>query len=77
MPYESGSETKAAQSIEPILHELFETVENRDQRGIESGLFDLDDMLNGFQNSELIVVASRPSVGKTAFLLSVLRPRLR
>src|SRR5699024_7738791 len=33
--------------------------------GIPTGLTDLDKMLNGFQDSEYIVVAARPSVGKT------------
>ncbi|BAQ11478.1 hypothetical protein OXB_3008 [Bacillus sp. OxB-1] len=33
--------------------------------GVSSGLRDLDKLLNGFQNSEMIIVAARPSMGKT------------
>ncbi len=39
--------------------------------GIPSGFPDLDKMTSGFQNSEFIVVGARPSMGKTAFALSV------
>ena len=37
--------------------------------GVPSGFADLDEMTTGFQNSELIIVAARPSMGKTAFCL--------
>ncbi len=39
--------------------------------GIPSGFKELDDLTSGFQKSEFIVVAARPSVGKTAFALNV------
>ncbi len=39
--------------------------------GIASGFQDLDYMTSGFQNSDLILVAARPSMGKTAFALNV------
>ena len=39
--------------------------------GIPSGFKELDDLTSGFQNSEFIVVAARPSVGKTAFALNI------
>lgn len=39
--------------------------------GIPSGLKKLDDMTSGFQNSDLIVLAARPSMGKTALALSI------
>lgn len=39
--------------------------------GIPSGYTDLDSLTNGFQNSELIVIGARPSVGKTALALSM------
>lgn len=35
------------------------------EKGVATGLEDLDRMLNGFQKSELIIIAARPSVGKT------------
>jgi len=39
--------------------------------GIASGFLDLDSLTTGFQKSDLIVVAARPSVGKTSFALNV------
>jgi replicative DNA helicase len=39
--------------------------------GVPSGVTDLDEMTSGFQQSELIIVAARPSMGKTAFCLNV------
>ncbi|HNP89572.1 MAG: Replicative DNA helicase [Microgenomates group bacterium ADurb.Bin219] len=42
-------------------------------RGVPSGFKDLDNMLAGFQASNLIILASRPGVGKTAFSLNMAR----
>jgi replicative DNA helicase len=39
--------------------------------GVPSGFADLDELTSGFQPSELIIVAARPSMGKTAFCLNV------
>ncbi|HET7601230.1 MAG TPA: replicative DNA helicase [Gemmatimonadales bacterium] len=39
--------------------------------GVASGFDKLDEMTSGFQSSELIIVAARPSMGKTAFCLNV------
>ncbi|HEX6644145.1 MAG TPA: replicative DNA helicase [Gemmatimonadales bacterium] len=39
--------------------------------GVPSGFTDLDAMTSGFQPSELVIVAARPSMGKTAFCLNV------
>jgi len=39
--------------------------------GIPSGFAELDGMTSGFQNSELIIIGARPSVGKTAFALNM------
>lgn len=38
--------------------------------GISTGLIDLDNILSGFQNSDLVIVAGRPSMGKTAFAIN-------
>jgi len=64
--------------IEPILHETFETIESFHQRkgavtGVPTGFEKLDELTSGFQKSEFIVVAGRPSMGKTAFCLTVAR----
>lgn len=39
--------------------------------GLASGFYSLDSLTQGFQNSDLIILAGRPSIGKTAFSLSV------
>ena len=41
--------------------------------GVPSGLIDLDDMTSGFQDGDLIIIAGRPGMGKTALALSMLR----
>jgi replicative DNA helicase len=64
----SGSMTP----LETVLHEVFETIENRGQRGLETGFLELDEMTNGLQNGEMIIVAARPSMGKTAFAMNII-----
>lgn len=39
--------------------------------GLASGFYDLDSLTQGFQKSDLIIVAGRPSMGKTAFVLNI------
>ncbi|MGH7719148.1 MAG: replicative DNA helicase, partial [Gemmatimonadaceae bacterium] len=39
--------------------------------GVPTGFNDLDDITSGFQPSDLVIVAARPSMGKTAFVLNV------
>lgn len=63
-------------SIRDVLMEVFERVEmlysnKGGASGIPSGFSDLDKMTSGFQRSDLIIVAARPSVGKTAFALNI------
>lgn len=63
-------------SIRDVLMEVFDKVEflynhKGGTTGIPSGFRDLDKMTAGFQRSDLIIVAARPSVGKTAFALNV------
>lgn len=42
-------------------------------RGVPSGFKELDDKLSGFQKSDLIILAARPSIGKTALALDIAR----
>lgn len=63
-------------SIEEILTESFERLDDlhRDKkkiRGIPTGYKDIDDTLAGLQRSDLFVLAARPSMGKTAFVLNL------
>ncbi|WP_172198957.1 replicative DNA helicase [Saccharibacillus qingshengii] len=63
-------------AIRDVLMEVFDRVEMLNQNsgnstGIPSGFVDLDRMTAGFQRNDLIILAARPSVGKTAFALNV------
>ncbi|MDG0811052.1 replicative DNA helicase [Cohnella sp. OV330] len=63
-------------SIRDVLMDVFERVEflfnhKGGTTGIPSGFIDLDKMTSGFQRNDLIIVAARPSVGKTAFALNI------
>ena len=65
-------------SIDPILHDTFEIIDGYHKRkgsvtGIPTGFRELDKLTSGFQNSDLIIVAGRPSMGKTAFCLNIAR----
>ncbi len=42
-------------------------------RGVPTGFKDLDNLLSGFQNSDLIILAARPSMGKTSLALDIAR----
>jgi replicative DNA helicase len=42
-----------------------------DMTGVSSGFTDLDKFTNGFQPSDLVIIAARPSMGKTAFVLNI------
>ncbi|HNR09753.1 MULTISPECIES: replicative DNA helicase [Nitrosomonas] len=64
--------------IQPLLKQVVERIEvlyNRsnpsDITGIPSGFNDLDQKTSGFQPGDLIIVAGRPSMGKTAFALNI------
>jgi replicative DNA helicase len=63
-------------SIEDILGNSFERLDelhnNKDKiRGIPTGYKDLDNMLAGLNRSDLIILAARPAMGKTAFVLNL------
>ncbi|MFT8871634.1 MAG: replicative DNA helicase [Sporolactobacillus sp.] len=63
-------------TIKDVLIETYDTIEllhNRKDEitGAATGFVDLDQMTAGFQRSDLIIVAARPSVGKTAFALNI------
>lgn len=63
-------------SIESILGESFDRLDelHKDKgklRGIPTGFTDLDNILAGLQRSDLLILAARPSMGKTAFSLAL------
>ncbi len=62
--------------ITPLLKEVMKIIEERAENkslltGIPTGLRELDKMSSGFQNAELVILAARPSVGKTALALNL------
>jgi len=64
--------------IEGILHETFKNLDRIASNpgtvtGVASGLIDLDEITSGFQKGDLVIIAGRPSMGKTALALSIMR----
>lgn len=53
------------------IDQLFQRDNPNDVTGIPTGFSDLDSMTSGFQPGDLIIVAGRPSMGKTAFSLNI------
>lgn len=73
------SQSKSSGQLETLSSILPETVEQLEYRynnkgtytGVPSDYYDLDAMTAGFQRSDLIILAARPSMGKTAFALNI------
>ncbi|MBI2469912.1 MAG: replicative DNA helicase [Planctomycetes bacterium] len=66
----------ASTKLNEILKETFSRIENLHDRqsrltGLSAGFYDLDDITCGLQPSELIIVAARPSMGKTSLVLNI------
>ena len=62
--------------INPVIAEAYELLQKAAARtdglsGLESGFTKLDKMTSGWQNSDLVIIAARPAMGKTAFVLSM------
>jgi replicative DNA helicase len=62
--------------LRDLVHDSFATIERLQQHkglvtGVGSGFVDLDEMTSGFQKSDFVIVAARPSMGKTSFVLNV------
>ena len=71
-------DNKLFQHIQPILTQAIQNLEKMQSKkgsvvGIPSGIIDLDNVTAGFRKSDLIVIAGRPSMGKTALALSIAR----
>lgn len=65
-------------SIDNLLTEAFDRIDDLHKqsgklRGVPTGFIDLDKLLAGFQKSDLIILAARPSVGKTSFAMDIAR----
>jgi replicative DNA helicase len=65
---------RAARSLntfDDMQHLVPATLNAKRRAGIKAGIKPLDDMTSGWQNSDLIIVAARPSVGKTALAVNL------
>ena len=70
--------TQAFIPIKDLLPETFERIEQLSQhtalyRGIPTGFKQLDNMLSGLQRSDLVILAARPSMGKSSLALDIAR----
>ncbi len=71
-----GNVKKDVTQINPVIKEalnLLEIAANRDDglSGLQTGFDALDKITSGWQNSDLVIIAARPAMGKTAFVLSM------
>jgi len=72
----SGNSRNAISAMKDIVSEVYEQIEalhesGSDISGIPTGFIDFDKYSSGLQNSDLVVIAARPGMGKTAFVLGI------
>ena len=73
-----GHVKRSVQSASSILDQALKQIEDASKKGdsyigVPSGFIDIDRVTLGWQPSDLIIIAARPSMGKTAFVLSMAR----
>lgn len=71
-----GNLKKDFTQIDPVINSAMEQIEVAGKResglsGLQTGFHNLDKLTSGWQNSDLIIIAARPAMGKTAFVLSM------
>lgn len=71
-----GNLKKDFTQIDPVINSAMEQIEAAGKResglsGLQTGFYNLDKLTSGWQNSDLIIIAARPAMGKTAFVLSM------
>jgi replicative DNA helicase len=72
----TARERRGFSRVKELLWPAMEKIEELAQResqitGVPSGFVDLDNLTAGFQKADLVIVAARPSMGKTAFTLNI------
>ncbi len=68
--------TEGFTRVKELMYDAMERIEQlhvagESVTGVPSGFRDLDEMTAGFQPSDLVIIAARPSMGKTAFVLNI------
>ena len=71
-----GNLKKDFTQIDPVINSAMEQIEAAGKResglsGLQTGFHNLDKLTSGWQNSDLIIIAARPAMGKTTFVLSM------
>ncbi|KFF08223.1 replicative DNA helicase [Chryseobacterium luteum] len=73
----NGTIKKGFDTANSLVKQAIETIKSLKDKeglsGVPSGFRDIDKETGGWQNSDLIIIAARPAMGKTAFLLSMAR----
>lgn len=72
----SGSKENASEDFSSLIDQLGEDLMKQESdtlSGVPSGLSQLDDITSGFQNGELIIIAGRPAMGKSAFVTTIIK----
>jgi replicative DNA helicase len=59
-------------TLRDCLKELVADLDNKEIRGVTTGFYDLDKMLGVMESGDLVIVAARPSMGKTAIAVNIL-----
>lgn len=60
-----------AEIVADVFDDLINLAGTRAQPGVQAGFYDLDEMTQGFGRSDLIILAGRPAMGKTAIVLNI------
>ena len=68
--------TQGLQPLDKIVENSFGSIDNlykqsREVTGLATGIYNLDQMTSGLQKGELIIIAARPSMGKTALAINI------
>ena len=71
-----GTRTNELRNVQDVLTKAQEDLEKLAKNkgkitGLTTGLVDLDNLTNGFSPTQLVIIAARPAVGKTAFALNI------
>ena len=73
---EQGAARKEAKGLDQLINRFLINLQDRADRpsqrsGVQSGFFDLDNATDGFQAGDLVVIAGRPSMGKTSLAMNI------